>query len=367
MKLREVSVAYNVPKKLASRSVRSRRCRSSVSGRNLFTLTELQRPRSRGLELRQPADRPQLRRRAVSTEPELLAVGHGGAVRRHHAIRLPASLRSQLALAGLRRVRPRRSRSQQPRHRRPRRRTRPVASVTAACTGLLIGNRRNTRAANGYVAQLGILGREAYNFDEADPRYIGELLAGRRSSKGSPFGGNFWAGPYANIRLANTVQRAVDKVPEFSAEEKAAILGFSKTIEALDLLEVIITHDTNGAVIDTDTTLDEPLGAIVGKADRARRDREAARRGRRRPRPRRRRRSRSRCRTATRASTTRPTFRKFNRAIRARVAVYQKDYPARAHRARRVVPRRHGDDARGAPGAASTTRTRRARATRRTG
>src|SRR5687767_13677225 len=65
-----------------------------------------------------------------------------------------------------------------------------VANVTAACTGLLIGTRRNHAAANGYVAQLGILGREAYNFDQADPRFVGELLQGSLNA-GSPFGGNF--------------------------------------------------------------------------------------------------------------------------------------------------------------------------------
>lgn len=141
----------------------------------------------------------------------------------------------------------------------------PTASgVESACTGLLIGNRRNHAQANGYVAQLGIVGREAYNFDQADPRFIGELLQGNLSA-GSPFGGNFWAGPYANIRLANTVLKATDKVVDFTPEQKAGIVGFVKTIEAIDLLEVIVTRDDIGAVIDTDRPIDGPLGPIVDK------------------------------------------------------------------------------------------------------
>jgi starch-binding outer membrane protein, SusD/RagB family len=199
------------------------------------------------------------------------------------------------------------------------------SSVTAAATGLLIGNRRNRAQANGYVAQLGILGREAYNFDQADPRFIGELLKGRLQP-GSPFGGNFWAGPYANIRLANIVQRAVERVPELSREEVAAIRGFSKTIEATDLLEVAVTRDTIGGVIDTDRALDAGLGAIVGKeamlteiaklldegaADLAMGGEAfpfALSRG--------------------YAGFTKPTeFARFNRAMRARVAAYMKDYP----------------------------------------
>ncbi|MCB9561345.1 MAG: RagB/SusD family nutrient uptake outer membrane protein [Kofleriaceae bacterium] len=198
------------------------------------------------------------------------------------------------------------------------------SAVSAACTGLLIGNRGNTAAANGVVVQLGILGREAYNFDQADPRFIGELLEGELAA-GSPFGGNFWAGPYANIRLANIVQRATDKVADYTAADKAAIHGFVDTIEALDLLRVAITRDSNGAVIDTDRALDEPLGAIVGKdavyAEIARLLDAGA--------------------TALddggdafpfALSTgyagfdTPATFRTFNRALRARVAAYQGDY-----------------------------------------
>lgn len=199
------------------------------------------------------------------------------------------------------------------------------SSVTAAATGLLIGNRRNRAQANGYVAQLGILGREAYNFDQADPRFIGELLKGPLQ-QGSPFGGNFWGLPYANIRLANTIQRAVERVAEFSAEEKAAIRGFSKTIEATDLLEVAVTRDTIGGVIDTDRALDAGLGAVVSKeamlTEIAKLLDDAAM-------------------DLANAGESFPFelsrgyagfddpmgFAQVNRAIRARVAAYMKDYP----------------------------------------
>lgn len=140
-------------------------------------------------------------------------------------------------------------------------------AINAACTGLLIGNRRNHAAEFGYIDILGILGRENYNFDTADPRFVGELLGGNLN-QGSPFGGGFWAGPYANLRLANVTLHAVDKinVELLPDENKQAIRGFIHTIMALDLLEVIATRDTNGAVIDTDRDVNGPLGAIVDKA-----------------------------------------------------------------------------------------------------
>jgi starch-binding outer membrane protein, SusD/RagB family len=209
-----------------------------------------------------------------------------------------------------------------------------AVQVEGACTGLLIGNRAGIAAENGYILQLGVLGREAYNFDTADPRYIAELLAGALNG-GSPFGGNFWANPYANIRLANVILHALDKLSsaELSDDNKAVIRGFVNTIQALDLLIVINTHDTNGAVIDADVAIVlppamQPLGAIVDKAttfarintllDGAATD------------------------LASVAATfsfpfelspgyagfdTPATFRQFNRALRARTAAYTKDYP----------------------------------------
>jgi hypothetical protein len=197
-------------------------------------------------------------------------------------------------------------------------------TLGAAATGLLIGNRTGHGAANGYVSQLGIVGRESYNFDSADPRYIRELLE-QTLNPGSPFGGAFWAAPYANIKLANIILTAVDKVPDTSDADKNAIRGFARTIAAIDLLRVIVTHDSNGAVADTSRALTDELAPITDKGtvlttvakqlDDAVPNLKAA------------------------GDTfpflldegfsgfdTPATFLKFNRAIRARVAAYQGDY-----------------------------------------
>jgi len=197
-------------------------------------------------------------------------------------------------------------------------------NVIAATTGLIIGQRGNIAAGNGYVVQLGILGREAYNFDGADPRYVGELLAGPLQ-KGSPFGGNFWAGPYANLRLAGLVQAGADTAAGFSDQERAGVKGFTRTIMALDLLRVIVTHDTAGAVIDVDNPVDEQA-PIVGKdavyaeivrlLDQAATDLAGA--GDKFAFPL----------SSGFAGFAAPAdFLKFNRAIRARVAAYTGDYP----------------------------------------
>lgn len=201
-----------------------------------------------------------------------------------------------------------------------------VASVNTATTGLLVGFRAGKSATVGYVNMLGILGRETYDFDAADSRFVTELIQSNLS-KASPFGGSFWLGPYSNIRQANIILHGVDKVLEFSDAQKAGIRGFVHTIIALELFTVIITHAETGAVIDTDRPLDGPLGAFVSKAEvyaeigrlLDQSNDELASAG-----------------TAFSfvlspgftGFNTPKTFTTFNRAIRARIDVYTKSYAA---------------------------------------
>jgi hypothetical protein len=124
--------------------------------------------------------------------------------------------------------------------------------VTAAATGLLIGHRRGMGVQNGYVAILGVLGREAHIWDSADSRFVDELIKGKLDPGTPAFGGNFWVSPYANIRNANILIHALDVVEGVTEGEKEAMLGFAKTIQALDFLVVINTHPDTGAPIDVD-------------------------------------------------------------------------------------------------------------------
>ncbi|MGH7458138.1 MAG: RagB/SusD family nutrient uptake outer membrane protein [Longimicrobiaceae bacterium] len=136
--------------------------------------------------------------------------------------------------------------------------------VATATTGLLVGARANLVAPNAYISLLGILGRESYNLDEAEPRFVTEMLVGPMSPSGA-FGGNLWTARYANIRNANIILNALDQVGGFSEAEKEAIRGFAKTIQALDYLLVINSRDSNGAVIDVNRPLSEEPGAIEPK------------------------------------------------------------------------------------------------------
>ncbi|HEU4746939.1 MAG TPA: RagB/SusD family nutrient uptake outer membrane protein [Gemmatimonadaceae bacterium] len=129
--------------------------------------------------------------------------------------------------------------------------------VAQAAQGLLLGTRVGIGAQNGYVSLLGIVGRESYNFDPADPRFITEMLIGPLDGGSPAFGGNLFAAPYRNIRNANILLGAVDRVVGMTDAQKSAVTGYAKTIQALDYLNVINTRDDLGAPLDVNV---DPVG-----------------------------------------------------------------------------------------------------------
>jgi hypothetical protein len=204
------------------------------------------------------------------------------------------------------------------------------SAVAAAATGLLVGARANWGSQNGPVAILGILGREGYNFDAADPRFVTSLLIGPLSGGEPAFGGNLWGNPYGNIRNAHILLGAVqvigtDPGSGLTPTEKEAVRGFAKTIMALEFLLVAVTRDSAGAPITVDidprgdpapiATRADVYNRIVGLLDSAQTHLAAG--GAAFPFP---------LSTGFAGFTTPATFTTLNRAIRARVAAYLGDW-----------------------------------------
>ncbi|MFB3112272.1 MAG: RagB/SusD family nutrient uptake outer membrane protein, partial [Gemmatimonadales bacterium] len=140
-----------------------------------------------------------------------------------------------------------------------------VAVITAA-QGLFIRARQGIAGRAGYVSELGIIGRESYNFDAADPRFVTELLRDPLDGGNGAFGGNHWGGRYRGFREADNVLNAVEALATMDAGEKAGLRGIAKTLQALDLLLVINTRDDLGAVI---TVAADPTGDPEPIVDRA--------------------------------------------------------------------------------------------------
>lgn len=193
-------------------------------------------------------------------------------------------------------------------------------SVNTLATGLLIGSREGIE---NYVYMTGIVGREMYDLD-ASTLATSELIIGPLDP--GQWGGNGWTSQYENLRNTKILLSALDKVEEMTDAEKEGVRGFAKTIQAYDLLLVINTRDINGAVteIAEDPTAEpgpiegkeQVLGQVENWLDEASTHLENAGNS-----------------FSFNLSSgfdnfdTPVTFLKFNRALQARVKIYQGDYP----------------------------------------
>jgi hypothetical protein len=119
-------------------------------------------------------------------------------------------------------------------------------TVNTTVAGLLVGWRANVST---WATTLGIFGREVYNLDIAEPRFVLAWLIGPLEPGG--FGTDMgWTTSYRNLRTAATVLDAVDRVPDYTAAQKAAVRGFVKTVIAQEYVNQLRVRDTFGIVVD---------------------------------------------------------------------------------------------------------------------
>lgn len=141
-----------------------------------------------------------------------------------------------------------------------------LSAILDATQGLMIGSRAGISGQTGYVAHLGMMGRESLTFDNSDPRYFDEILAGDLIAGNGAFGGSGWTARYRNIRNANIVLNALEgEIVGLTTADSEGIRGFAKTLQAIDYLIVVNMRDVNGLVIETNRTLDDELAPFSSK------------------------------------------------------------------------------------------------------
>jgi starch-binding outer membrane protein, SusD/RagB family len=113
---------------------------------------------------------------------------------------------------------------------------------------------------------MGIIGREVLRFDGSDPRFTGELLLGPLDPGGEAFGGDHWADEYAAIRGGNLMLAVLPTAAELTAEEQSATSGYVKTIQALNYLIIINSHTQDSIPIVTDTSVTAPPAPFQTRA-----------------------------------------------------------------------------------------------------
>ncbi|MEO7044725.1 MAG: RagB/SusD family nutrient uptake outer membrane protein, partial [Ferruginibacter sp.] len=175
---------------------------------------------------------------------------------------------------------------------------------------------------NFYLDDVSIIGREIYRLSGSEPRYVLDLLGANNATlSGSNFYIAFpWAARYRMVKNCNVLIQAALNSSLITVAQKKGYTGFAKTIKAYQLLLNLNLTDSNGIRIDV--TVPNQLGpllnytnalaAITSLLDSAKDD-------------------------LSTASISFPlagfgSFRdaagltKFNRALAARVSVYQKNW-----------------------------------------
>jgi len=118
-----------------------------------------------------------------------------------------------------------------------------------------------------YLDDAGTLGREGYRFSGSEPRYVTDLLG---ANNGTLSSSNFyitqpWAARYRVIKNCNVLIQAADNSTAITTAQKNGYGGFAKTIKAYQLLLNLNLTYTNGIRINVSDP--DHLGAFVNYPD----------------------------------------------------------------------------------------------------
>ncbi len=200
-----------------------------------------------------------------------------------------------------------------------------ASEETASVQSLVTGTEGSMRdALSFYIYGTSLVGREAYYLGGDDPRFMSEYKGGALDA-GGPFVNNTWNARYRAIANARILLNRAAQEPTSRAGERAGLEGFAKTIIAYQLLLNLNLTNENGIKIgyspnpaafpfvskaegftEINRLLDEAHASLTSEG--AAFDFTLS--------------------SGFAGFNTPPTFARFNRALRARVAAYQGDYTA---------------------------------------
>ncbi|MGZ3765282.1 MAG: RagB/SusD family nutrient uptake outer membrane protein [Mucilaginibacter sp.] len=175
---------------------------------------------------------------------------------------------------------------------------------------------------NFYLDDVSIIGRESYRFSGSEPRYVLDLLGANSATlSGSNFYITFpWAARYRVVKNCNTLIQAASNSTLISDAQKKGYIGFARTIKAYQLLlNLNLTYSKGIRVNVADpnnlgpfVSYDNGLAAISSLLDSAKNDFSTA--------------SVSFPLAGFAGFNDAAGLTKFNRALAARVAVYQQKW-----------------------------------------
>jgi len=116
-------------------------------------------------------------------------------------------------------------------------------------TGIQAGQRGGHA---GWVSDAGIFARESYNYFPTDARTVSNYLTGilnpQRLERAGFASGN-WTGPYQNMKNEVNLIAAAN-ASTLTADKKAGVIGFAKTMRAYDLYIIAASRDSLAGPVD---------------------------------------------------------------------------------------------------------------------
>jgi hypothetical protein len=114
-----------------------------------------------------------------------------------------------------------------------------------------------------YLDDVGTIGREMYHFSLSEPRYVIDLLGykGATLSSSNFYITNTWAARYRVVKNCNVLIEAATNSKLITPAQRSGYLGFARTIKAYQLLMNLNLTDTNGIRIDVNDP--DNLGPFV--------------------------------------------------------------------------------------------------------
>jgi len=122
-------------------------------------------------------------------------------------------------------------------------------ATAAQLNNLVTGTEAGMRnALNFYLDDVSIIGRESYRFSNSEPRYVLDLLGANGATLN---GSNFyialpWAARYAVVKNCNILIQAANNSRVISTAQKQGYIGFARTIKAYQLLMNLNLTNANG-------------------------------------------------------------------------------------------------------------------------
>jgi hypothetical protein len=118
-----------------------------------------------------------------------------------------------------------------------------------------------------YLDDVGTIGREMYHFSTSEPRYVTDLLGASNAtlSNSNFYITNPWAARYRVVKNCNILIQAATNSKLITDAQRSGYIGFARTIKAYQLLmNLNLTYDDS---IRIDVSNPDKLGPFVGRID----------------------------------------------------------------------------------------------------